>query len=38
MEALRRNAVVGVKELVDEFLILFANVLFAVSLFAVWGL
>ncbi len=27
----------GVKELVDEFLVLFANVLFAVSLFAVWG-
>ena len=42
MEALRRNAVVesavaGVKELVHEFLILFANILFAVSLFAVWG-
>ena len=37
MEALRRNALGGVKELVDEFLILFANVLFAVSLFAVWG-
>ena len=37
MEALRRNAVVGVRELVDEFLVLFANVLFAVSLFAVWG-
>ena len=37
MEALRRNALGGVKELVDEFLILFANILFAVSLFAVWG-
>ena len=42
MEALRRNALVdsavaGVRELVHEFLILFANILFAVSLFAVWG-
>ena len=37
MEALRRNALGGVKELVDEFLVLFANILFAVSLFAVWG-
>jgi cytochrome c biogenesis protein len=37
VEALRRNTLGGVKELVDEFLILFANVLFAVSLFAVWG-
>ena len=37
MEALRRNSLGGIKELVDEFLILFANVLFAVSLFAVWG-
>jgi cytochrome c biogenesis protein len=27
----------AVRELVDEFLILFSNVLFAVSLFAVWG-
>ncbi|MGA2393917.1 MAG: cytochrome c biogenesis protein ResB [Candidatus Lustribacter sp.] len=41
MEALGRDALGGVKsavkELVDEFLILFANILFAVSLFAVWG-
>jgi len=37
VEALRRNTVISVKELVDEFLVLFANVLFAVSLFAVWG-
>jgi cytochrome c biogenesis protein len=37
VEALRRTTLTGVKELVDEFLILFANVLFAVSLFAVWG-
>ncbi len=38
MEALGRTSLAtGIKELVDEFLILFANVLFAVSLFAVWG-
>ena len=41
MEALGNSALGGVrsaiKELVDEFLILFANILFAVSLFAVWG-
>jgi cytochrome c biogenesis protein len=38
VEALRRTSLAaGVKDLVDEFLILFANVLFAVSLFAVWG-
>jgi cytochrome c biogenesis protein len=38
VEALRTNPVVaGVQELVHEFLVLFANVLFAVSLFAVWG-
>ena len=37
MEALRRNALGGVQELVHEFLVLFANILFAVSLFAVWG-
>ncbi len=42
MEALRRNALVdsavaALRELVNEFLILFANILFAVSLFAVWG-
>jgi cytochrome c biogenesis protein len=41
VEALGRDALGGVKsavkELVDEFLILFANILFAVSLFAVWG-
>lgn len=37
-----RGALAGLlrplRELVDEFLILFSNVLFAVSLFAVWGL
>ena len=37
MEALRTRTVIGVRELVTDFLILFANVLFAVSLFAVWG-
>jgi cytochrome c biogenesis protein len=38
VEALRTNPVVtGVQELVHEFLVLFANILFAVSLFAVWG-
>jgi cytochrome c biogenesis protein len=38
VETLRTNPVVsGVQELVHEFLVLFANVLFAVSLFAVWG-
>ena len=41
MEAASRNALGGIKaiakELVDEFLRLFANILFAVSLFAVWG-
>jgi cytochrome c biogenesis protein len=37
VEALRRNALGGVQELVHEFLVLFANILFAVSLFAVWG-
>ena len=42
VEAQRSNFVVdgavkAVRELVDEFLILFANILFAVSLFAVWG-
>jgi cytochrome c biogenesis protein len=41
MEALGRNTLDGVrdavKELVHEFLVLFANILFAVSLFAVWG-
>ncbi len=37
MEALRRNTIVSVQELVHEFLVLFANVLFAVSLFAVWA-
>ncbi|HVA34318.1 MAG TPA: cytochrome c biogenesis protein ResB [Candidatus Baltobacteraceae bacterium] len=41
MEALRRTTVVSLKELfkdlVHEFLVLFANVLFAVSLFAVWA-
>ncbi len=38
MEALRRSSVNGVRELVDEFLTLFANILFAVSLFAVWAI
>jgi cytochrome c biogenesis protein len=37
VEALRRNALDGIGELVHEFLVLFANILFAVSLFAVWG-
>ena len=37
MEALRRNSLISVRELVHEFLVLFANILFAVSLFAVWG-
>jgi cytochrome c biogenesis protein len=38
MEALRSNPVsTAVRDLVHEFLVLFANVLFAVSLFAVWG-
>ena len=37
METLRRNTLGGVQELVHEFLVLFANILFAVSLFAVWG-
>jgi cytochrome c biogenesis protein len=37
VEALRRNTLGGVQELVHEFLVLFANILFAVSLFAVWG-
>ena len=43
MEAQRGNNVVAVplaavRELVHDFLVLFSNVLFAVSLFAVWGL
>ncbi|HEY5348164.1 MAG TPA: cytochrome c biogenesis protein ResB [Candidatus Lustribacter sp.] len=42
MEALRRNTIVSVRDLVrglvHEFLVLFANVLFAVSLFGVWAL
>jgi cytochrome c biogenesis protein len=38
MEARRTHPVAAaIKELVNEFLILFANVLFAVSLFSVWG-
>jgi cytochrome c biogenesis protein len=38
METLRTNPVsVAVRDLVHEFLVLFANILFAVSLFSVWG-
>jgi cytochrome c biogenesis protein len=37
VETLKRNALAPVQELVHEFLVLFANILFAVSLFAVWG-
>ena len=38
MEAGRTNSVVmAVRDLTDEFLVLFANILFAVSLFGVWG-
>lgn len=41
MEALGRSTLGGVRaaldELVNEFLVLFSNILFAVSLFAVWG-